>query len=96
MSNGLGFIDPTAHKPDGHVELAVRPIDLSGKVIGLLDNTKEQSDIILRTIGESLCEQYGSESIVLRRKEHYSKVATPGLIKEMADQIDVAVAGLGG
>ena len=96
MSNGLGFIDPTAHKPDGHVELAVRPIDLSGKVIGLLDNTKEQSDIILRTIGESLCEQYGSESIVLRRKEHYSKVATSGMIKEMANQVDVAVAGLGG
>ena len=66
LSNGLGFIDPTAHKPDGYVELAVRPIDLTGKVIGLLDNTKEQSDIILRTFGEALCEQYGSEGIVLR------------------------------
>ena len=54
MSNGLGFIDPTAHKPDGYVDLAVRPIDLTGKVNGLLDNTKEQSDIILRTIGEAL------------------------------------------
>ena len=96
MSNGLGFIDPTAHKPDGHVDLAVRPIDLRGKVIGLLDNTKEQSDIILIKICESLCEQYGSESIVLRRKEHYSKVATPEMIREMADQVDVAIAGLGG
>ena len=96
MSNGLGFIDPTAHKPDGRVELATRPIDLTGKVIGLLDNTKEQSDIILRTIGEALCEQYGSEGIVLRRKEHYSKMAPPEMIRELADQVDVAVAGLGG
>ncbi len=96
MSNGLGFIDPTAHKPDGYVELAVRPIDLTGKVIGLLDNTKEQSDIILRTIGEVLCEQYGSEGIVLRRKEHYSKSAKPAMIREMAERVDVAIAGLGG
>ena len=96
MSNGLGFIDPTAHKPDGYVELAVRPVDLAGKVIGLLDNTKEQSDIILRTIGEALCEQYGSEGIVLRRKEHYSKSATPEMIRELAGRVDVAIAGLGG
>ena len=96
MSNGLGFIDPTAHKPDGYVELAARPIDLTGKVIGLLDNTKEQSDIILGTIGEALCEQYGSEGIVLRRKEHYSKSAKPEMIRELAERVDVAIAGLGG
>ena len=96
MSNGLGFIDPTAHKPDGYVDLAVRPIDLTGKVIGLLDNTKEQSDIILRTIGEAICERYGAEGVVLRRKEHYSKSATPEMIREMVDRVDVAIAGLGG
>jgi len=96
MSNGLGFIDPTAHRPDGLVEFAVRPIDLAGKVIGLLDNTKEQSDLILRTIGEALCEQYGSKGVVLRRKEHYSKSAKPEMIKELAEQVDVAIAGLGG
>jgi len=96
MSNGLGFIDPTAHKPDSYVELAARPTDLTGKIIGLLDNTKEQSDLILRTIGEALCERYGSGGIVLRRKEHYSKPATPEMIKELSDQVDVVIAGLGG
>ena len=47
MSNSLGFIDATAHNPDAYVEFAVRPTDLTGKVIGLLDNTKEHSDIIV-------------------------------------------------
>ena len=50
----------------------------------------------LRTFGEALCEQYGSEGIVLRRKEHYSKSATPEMIKELSDQVDVVIAGLGG
>ena len=75
---------------------ASRPSDLSGKVVGLLDNTKEQADIILRTVGAALCERYGVESVVIRRKEHYSKPAATEMIDEMAKQVDVAIAGLGG
>ena len=96
MSTELGFIDPTANRPDRLVNLAERPISLNGKVIGLLDNTKEQAAVILSTIGEALCERYGAESVVLRRKEHYSKPATPEMITEMAKKVDVAIAGLGG
>ena len=96
MSTELGFIDPSANRPDRLVNLAERPISLNGKVIGLLDNTKEQADVILSTIGEALCERYGAESVVLRRKEHYSKPATPEMITEMAKKVDVAIAGLGG
>ena len=96
MSTESGFIDPTANRPDRLVNLAERPISLNGKVIGLLDNTKEQADVILSTIGEALCERYGAESVVLRRKEHYSKPATPEMITEMAEKVDVAIAGLGG
>ena len=96
MSTELGFIDPTANRPDRLVNLAERPISLNGKVIGVLDNTKEQADVILSTIGEALCERYGADSVVLRRKEHYSKPATPEMITEMAEKVDVAIAGLGG
>ena len=76
--------------------MAARPVDLSGKVVGLLDNTKEQADIILQTVGDALCERFGVERLVIRRKEHYSKPATLEIINEMADQVDVAIAGLGG
>ncbi|HAA94587.1 MAG: hypothetical protein FI717_12145 [SAR202 cluster bacterium] len=96
MATNMGFIDPTANKPDGIVKPAERPSSLEGKVVGLLDNTKEQADVILETIGEALCERYGAESVVMRRKEHYSKAATPEMISEMAGLVDVAVAGLGG
>jgi hypothetical protein len=96
MANGLSFIDPSAGGSKETILLAPRPTDLSGKVVGLLDNTKEQADIILQTVGEALCERYGVETLIIRRKEHYSKPAAPEIIEEMAGKVDVAIAGLGG
>ena len=96
MAGNLGFVDPTAGSKREPVSPAVRPSDLSGKVVGLLDNTKEQADIILQTIGDALREQYDVKKVVIRRKEHYSKPATDEMIKEMADEVDVAIAALGG
>jgi len=46
MANDLGFIDPTAGGGRAKVALAPRPMDLAGKVVGLLDNTKEQGTLI--------------------------------------------------
>ena len=96
MADRLGFVDPTAGGGKETVPLAPRPAGLSGKVVGLLDNTKEQADIILQTIGEALCERYGVDKVIIRRKEHYSKPAPGEMIDEMAKEVDVAVLGLGG
>lgn len=94
--NKSKFIDPTAGGGKAKVALAPRPMDLAGKVVGLLDNTKEQGDIILETIGAALRERYGVSRVVIRRKEHYSKPATNQLIDEMAKEVQIAVAALGG
>ncbi len=96
MAKGLGFVDPTAGGGKEIILPAPRPPNLSGKVLGLLDNSKEQADIILHTIGEALCERYGVEKVIVRRKEHYSKPAPKEMIDEMAKQVDVVIAGLGG
>jgi len=66
------------------IQLAPRPIDLAGKVVGLLDNTKEQADVILETVAETLRERYGVAKVIIRRKEYYSKPATAALMDEMA------------
>ena len=96
MPNGMGFVDPTAGGSAKKIELAVRPGELSGKVVGLLDNTKEQADVILETIGAALREKYDVARVVIRRKEHYSKPAPDSMIEEMAQEVDVAIAALGG
>ncbi len=96
MTNDLGFIDPTAGGGKAKIALAARPMDLAGKVVGLLDNTKEQGALILETIGNALRERYGVARVVIRSKEHYSKPATDALIGEMAAEVQVAIAAVGG
>jgi len=96
MAEDLPFIDPTRGQTKVKLQRAPRPIDLLGKVVGLLDNTKEQGDIILQAIGEELKRHYGVAEVVMRRKEFFSKPAKPGLIDEMAGQVQIAVAAVGG
>ena len=96
MANDLPFIDPPAGGGKARIALAPRPMDLAGKTVGLLDNTKEQGDLILETVATALRERYGVAKVVIRRKEHYSKPATDALIAEMAKEVQVAVAAVGG
>ena len=96
MASDLGFIDPTAGGSGVKIALAPRPKDLAGKVVGLLDNTKEQADVILETISEALRKRYGVAKVVIRRKEHYSKPATASMIDDMAREVQIAAAALGG
>ena len=96
MTGELGFVDPTEVRSESTISPAARPAELAGKIVGLLDNRKEQADIILETVGEVLRERYGVARVVIRRKEHHSKPATDALIDDMAREVNVAIAALGG
>jgi hypothetical protein len=96
MANDLGFIDPTEAGNAAKIALAPRPMDLAGKIVGLLDNTKEQADVILETLAEALRERYGVAKVIIRRKQYYSKPAAAELIDEMAKEVQVAAAAVGG
>ncbi len=96
MTDDLGFIDPTAGGSKSTIALAARPMDLAGKVVGLLDNTKEQADIIFDTVADVLRSRYGVARVVIRRKEAFSRPATEDLLNEMAKEVQVAAAALGG
>ena len=96
MSESLPWIDPTAGGGKARIASAPRPMDLAGKVVGLLDNTNEQGDVILKTIGDALRERHGVARVVVKRKEHYSKPALDSLIDEMSKEVEVAIAAVGG
>lgn len=96
MANDLPFIDPTRGSVKTQLTRAPRPMDLAGATVGLLDNTKEQADVILETIGEALRGKYGVAEVILRRKSYYSKPAPVELINEMANKVQVAIAAVGG
>jgi hypothetical protein len=96
MAQTPGFLDPTVGGNTARIPLAPRPRDLRGKVVGLLDNTKEQGDVIVQTLAEALRQDYGVAGVCVRRKEHYSKPAAPDLLDAMASEVHVAVAAVGG
>ena len=64
MSEELGFIDPTVKKQRARIQQAARPMDLTNRVVGLLDNTKEQGDQILEAVAEALKRDYGVARVV--------------------------------
>jgi len=96
MADTLDFIDPTVGGERARIPLAPRPMDLAGATVGLLDNTKEQGDVILQTLGEMLQAHYGVARVVMRRKEHYSKPAATAIIEMMAREVHVAITAVGG
>ena len=96
MTTDLPFIDPTRGGSKAKLQRAPRPIDLAGKVVGLLDNTKEQGDVILDTVADALRERYGVADVLIRRKQYFSKPAAPEIIDDMAKQVQVAIAAVGG
>ena len=90
------IIDPSANGGGLKIPLAPRPMDLRGKVVGIIDNTKEQADVIAEAIADGLREHYGVAAVIIRRKPYYSRPAPAELIDEMANQVDVAAAAVGG
>ena len=90
------IIDPSANGGGLKIPLAPRPMDLRGKVVGIIDNTKEQADVIAGAIADGLREHYGVAAVIIRRKPYYSRPAPAELIDEMAKQVDVAAAAVGG
>ena len=96
MSEELWFIDPTAGGNKTKIPLAPRPIDLVGKVVGLIDNTKEQADVILETVAHELRARYGVKEVIIERKEAFSKPATAAQLDAMAKREQVAAAAVGG
>ena len=89
------FYDPSVGVTKD-IPLARRPPSLAGKVIGLYDNTKEQADIILETVGEALKRDHGVKALLNFRGVHYSKPAPAETIEEMARKCDIVICALGG
>ncbi len=96
MEDKNNFIDPTASTSSQKIKFAERPEDLSGKIIGMIDNTKEQADVILEALGTQLRERFDVAKVIIKRKDHYSKPAPDKMIEDMSREVDVAIAALGG
>jgi hypothetical protein len=68
---------------------------LKGKRIGLIENTKYNSDKLLVKIGEILKSEYGASETRMFRKHNASVPAHEEIIQEARRTCDVIVAGIG-
>jgi len=86
--------DPTFEAKEQSITFNPRPKSLKNLRIGLLDNTKFNSDNLLLNVAGALEKEYGAKSHIIRSKR---KAAVPdeAIIEEYAANCDVVIAGIG-
>jgi hypothetical protein len=89
------ILDPTVEPRQQPVTYVPRPAALQGKRIGLVENTKYNSDQLLKRIGEILVREYGAAEVRMWRKHNASVPAHDEIIDEARRGVDVVVAGIG-
>jgi hypothetical protein len=93
MSSMQTVVLPTSAPDTAAMKPAQRPKSLKGLRIGLLDNGKEFSDVVLESLAEVLRRDYEVTNIKFWRKGFPAKGAP--FIDEMAAETDVAISGVG-
>jgi len=91
----IEILDPTVEATTQPIAYVDRPGSLTGKRIGLIENTKFNSDKLLQRIGEILKTEYGAAETRMFRKHNSSVPAHEEIIQEVRKTCDVIVAGVG-
>ena len=93
MANTI-LLDPIAPNNTSEKFLAPRLDDLNGKVMGLLNISKNGSDIFLDQVEALMREHFDLADVVRITKSTFGRPAPQELITELADQCDFVVEGL--
>ena len=91
----MKLFDPTSSPRERSVSLAPRPRDLTGLRVGLIENTKFNSDVILRKLGEQLVERHGMTVSRMIRKRSPSHGVSEEQVEELRKISDFIVSGVG-
>ncbi len=92
---GFEILDPTVEPRRQPLTYVPRPDSLKGKRIGLVENTKFNSDKLLQKIGDILKNEYGAAEPKMWRKHNSSVPAHQEIIDDAKRTVDVVVAGIG-
>ncbi len=87
--------NPTAPSPESTQILRRSVGDLSGKVVGFIDNAKPNFHLLVDDIAGLLTARYGVKAVVKSAKRGSSMPATQQVLDELAAQCDLVVTGSG-
>ena len=91
----MEILDPTLSPPRESISYAPRPKNLNGLRVGLIENTKHNSDVLLLRIAEQLKEQFGMEMVLISRKKSAGDHVTDTVIMDLKGKADFVIAGIG-
>ena len=91
----MKLFDPTSTPRERTVTLAPRLRDVHGLRVGLVENTKFNSDVILAKLGERLARQHGMTVSRMIRKRSPSHAVEEEAADELRRISDFVVSGVG-
>ena len=89
------LFDPTAAPVGRDVKIAPRPLRLDGLRIGLVENTKFNTDVLLRRLADRLGRLHGMTVARMVRKRSPSHEVDEVSIEALRTQADFVVSGIG-
>jgi len=81
--------------PSGDFRLNDRPNTLEGKTLGLLENSKANSDKVLAELGQMLKDKYGLKEVRMFSKHSASLPTKSETVEDMLNGVDVLITGVG-
>ena len=90
----LDILDPTIATAREHIDYVPRPQSLRGLRVGLIDNTRKNSEAVLRKVAEKLAAAHGIGMEVLVHK-HQRAPLKDDQIAEFKGRTDFVIAGVG-
>ena len=91
----IRIYDPTFEPAGRKINYAPRPKSLAGLRVGLIDNSKYNSDQLLLRIAGLLERDYGAQAHIMRRKKSAGARPHDEIVEELKAGSDVIVAGIG-
>jgi hypothetical protein len=90
----LGILDPTIAAPRARIDYTPRPTSLEGLRIGLVENTKKNSEAVLRKLAEKAARAHGMTMEVLVHKSQRAPLKE-SQIAELKGRTNFAIVGVG-
>ena len=91
----MKLFDPTSAPAARALTLAPRPAGLAGLRVGLVDNTKFNSDTLLRKLAERLARRHQMTVTTMNRKRSPSHEVDEAGIQALRAQSDLVISGIG-
>jgi hypothetical protein len=91
----IRIFDPTIEPKGRKIDYAPRPKSIAGLRVGLVDNSKYNSDQLLLRIAGLLERDYGAQTHIMRRKHSAGARPHDEIVEEFKAGCDVVVAGVG-